>query len=194
MRGPRPGPSQSAPGIRQDVGGIRQTGGSQFGSPSKNLPRFQNNVMDYLNNLVGQMGSGTRPGVGLPDFGPHNQTKPRQKKWTEDPGVGVPPDLSGGGASGFGGGQEFGVYAPGVNDDQFQKENFTGKGLKGVKQLEGIGSGIGGALMGGGMTPFGSMGGGGFSGGFGGGGDIMQLLMSLMGQMGQEDGGIIRGR
>lgn len=157
-------------------------------SPSQGLQPFQNAVNKQLsgNPLSGFGGLGRQLNPRLtPDLGPKGQGT-----WKEKPGVQVVDPNT---MSGESGPQQFGTVAADINPDQFVKENYAGKGLKGVKRLDEFG-GLGGAmggLMGGGMMPMGSVGGG-FGGGFGGPFDLVQMLMGLLGQT--EEEGPIRGR
>lgn len=181
-------PRSMGPSMPRSMGG--PPGG--FASPSQNPKRFSNQVTGHLDSLLGQMNSGGMGGgrVYRPDFGPQGGGGQRRHRRHRD--TLTPPTDPNAPADPNAGPQAFGTYAPSINADQFGSENFTNKGLKGNKQLDAFG-GLGSAMMGSMGGGMGSMGMGGFGGGMGGGFDIMSMLMSLLGQFG-DNGGPIRGR
>lgn len=157
-------------------------------SPSQNPGRFRGQVRNHFrglgNQLGGGFGGGGRANILEPQGGRGGRRRPGRAS-TYVPGdqtaTPVQPDM---------GEQAFGTYAPDIDAGQFVKEDYKKLGLKGNTKL-------------GTSNPFGGFGGiGGMGGGFGGGGGgfgdpmaFVEMLMSLMGQMGgQEDQGPYRGK
>lgn len=166
--------------------GIRS--GAGMPSPSQNPKGFGNSVNSSLTNMVNQLGSHQMQGrVGLPDFGAGQHTGPKRRRHVTENDYG-PQDPASAANPQFGS-EAFGTYAPGINGEQFQNENFKKQGLKGMGGP--LDQGFGGLMgsMGGGM-------GSGMGSGMMGGNpmDLISFLFPMLGQMQGEDEGPIRGR